>query len=66
MLIAEEGFWADTININVITVNRQPISVYGRHIIEVIAININSVIRISNVPFIVTDIKCYKIILDYL
>ena len=64
--MAEEGFRADTINISVIAVNRQPISVYKKHTMKVAVININGVIKFFNIPFIVTDIKRYKAILDYL
>ena len=64
--MAEEDFWADIININVIAINRQPISVYRKHIIEIAAINTNSITKFSNVSFIITDVKHYKAILDYL
>ena len=66
MLIAKEGFRADAVDISVVAVNRQPISVYRKHIIEVATTDINDMTKSSNVPFIVTDIKRYKAILDYL
>ena len=64
--MVEEDFRADTVNISVIIVNRQSISVYRKHTIKVAAININNMIKSFNVPFIVIDIKRYKVILDYL
>ena len=64
--MAEEGFWADTVNIDVVAINGQFISVYKKYIMKIVATDINSVTKFSNVPFIVTDIKRYKVILDYL
>ena len=64
--MAEEGFRADIININIVIVNRQFISVYKKHIIKIAVININNIIKFSNIPFIITDMKRYKAILDYL
>ena len=64
--MAEEGFWADTINISVIAINRQSINIYRRYIIKVATTDTSGVIRTSNVLFIVTDMKYYKAILDYL
>ena len=64
--MAKEDFRADAININIMAVNRQFISVYKKYIIEVVITDINSVIKSSNISFIITDVKCYKAILDYL
>ena len=64
--MVKEGFWADAINVGVIAVNRQPISVYRKSTIEIAAIDTNSVTKFSNILFIVTDIKRYKAILNYL
>ena len=64
--MVKEGFWADTINVNVMAVNRQSISIYKKHIMEVTATDINSVTKFSNILFIVTDVKRYKAILNYL
>ena len=62
----KEGFRADTINIDVVAVNGQSISVYKKHTIKIAVTNTNSVIKFFNVSFIVTDIKRYKAILNYL
>ena len=64
--MAEEGFRADIIDINVVAVNRQFISVYKKYIIEIIVTDINSITKSSNILFIITDVKRYKAILDYL
>ena len=65
-LVIKEGFWADLINMGVITVNGQLISVYRRYTIKVAATDISNVIRTSNVLFLIINIKYYKIILNYL
>ena len=64
--MTKEGFWADSINVSVITVNRQLVNIYKRYTIEVAVTDISDIIRTSNVLFIVTDLKRYKAILDYL
>ena len=64
--MAEEGFRADAVDINIIAVNGQFISVYRKYTIEIAAININNMTKFFNIPFIVTDIKYYKTILNYL
>ena len=64
--MAKEDFRADTVNIDIMTVNRQSISVYRKHIIGITVTDTNNMTKSFNIPFIVTDIKHYKIILDYL
>ena len=64
--MAKKDFWADTVNINIIVINRHSISVYRTYTMEIAATDINSIIKFSNIPFIITDIKRYKAILNYL
>ena len=66
MLIAEEGFRADAININIVVINGQFISVYRKHTMKIAATDTNNMTKFFNVLFIVTDIKRYKAILNYL
>ena len=62
----KEGFRTDIINVGVITVNGQSISIYKKHIMKVAVTDINNVIKSYNVMFIVINVRRYKIILDYL
>ena len=64
--MAEKDFQADSIIISMVAVNRQSINIYRKYIIEIAAIDINNVTKTSNISFIVTDIKYYKAILNYL
>ena len=64
--MAKEDFWADTINVDIMAVNRQSINIYKKHTIEVAVTDINNMTKSSNILFIITDVKYYKAILDYL
>ena len=64
--MTEKGFRADAINIDMVTVNRQFISVYKKYIIEIAVTDINNITKFFNILFIITDVKRYKAILNYL
>ena len=62
----KEDFWANSINIDIIAVNGQFVSIYRKHIIKITVTDTSGMTRIFNVVFIIIDIKRYKVILSYL
>ena len=65
-IIIKEGFWADSASMSTMAVDGHLIAVYSQHTVNTEAIDFSEELHSFKIDFIVTDIKRYDAILEWL